>query len=146
MATLYIGIYGRTDKPVFGGGLGNYLRIRVGIDFDKPLRRLATVRLPRHPSALVVEVEFENLPHFCYYCGLLSHTGSHCELRKQGIITEPQYDDLIRAEKKEIWLKEQAALRQNEQQPGCLVGRRYGLLSKQGGAGPSKHQISLLRG
>ncbi|KAK9931889.1 hypothetical protein M0R45_019145 [Rubus argutus] len=60
-----------------GGGLGNFLRIRVGIDSEKPLRSLATVRLPRHTSALVVEVEFEKLPNFCYFCGLLSHTGSH---------------------------------------------------------------------
>ncbi|KAK9903180.1 hypothetical protein M0R45_001191 [Rubus argutus] len=99
-------LYVRTDALVSGGGLGSYLRIRVGINIDKPLRRLATVRPPDQTVAWTLEVEYEKLPHFCYYYGLLSHTGSHCALRLSGAITEVQYDDLIRVEKKEFLLRE----------------------------------------
>ncbi|XP_012844371.1 PREDICTED: uncharacterized protein LOC105964401 [Erythranthe guttata] len=73
--------------PVFG----DVLRIRVLINVTKPLRRL--VKLSNTKGEITeVSLEYERLPNFCYYCGLMVYSFSP-EQRDD----EPPYGDWLKA-------------------------------------------------
>lgn len=101
-----IGVYDRTDDLLSGSGLSSYLRIRVGLYVNRPLRRFVSVCFPGEKGVTCVELDYEKLPHFCFFCGRVTHTGPNCEERKAGRVTKELYDDLLCSEKKEKWLLE----------------------------------------
>ena len=49
--------------------IGGYLRARVTVDVNKPLRRGVLIESAARQSADWYEVQFENIPHFCFSCG-----------------------------------------------------------------------------
>lgn len=99
-----LGHFLRIGEDRHGGCSESFIRIRVGIDVSKPLIKAVVFKPVDWTESKLVKVEYERLPHFCLFCGLLSHTGNSCPAREAGEITEPLYDVFIHAEKMEAWL------------------------------------------
>ena len=55
----------------------HYIRIRVEIPLDKPLRRGGNFINPEGKKCWA-EYQYERLPSFCFRCGLLGHRARHC--------------------------------------------------------------------
>ncbi|MFQ6619423.1 hypothetical protein Gotur_001338 [Gossypium turneri] len=63
------------------GGWTEYMRIRINIDINKPLRRV--VHFTNHGGEeFVCSIRYEKLPRFCYICGLIGHTTQKCKEQK----------------------------------------------------------------
>ncbi|KAI4970714.1 hypothetical protein ZWY2020_001628 [Hordeum vulgare] len=55
-----------------------YLRARVSVDVEKPLRRWIPIESARRKSTDLYDILYENVPHFCFSCGCLGHSDLHC--------------------------------------------------------------------
>ena len=66
---------------------GRYLRVRVSININKPLKRGSKIALSGGESILAI-FKYERLPDFCYICGRLTHQELECDevvkMRKMG--------------------------------------------------------------
>ena len=72
---------GEVEKMDAGGGQmawGRYLRVRIIINFKKPLKRGSRITISRSGSVIVV-FKYEKLPDFCYMCGYLDHQENDCD-------------------------------------------------------------------
>ncbi|KAL2905711.1 hypothetical protein RDABS01_004421 [Bienertia sinuspersici] len=58
-------------------GLDNFMRLKVLIDIAKPLRRGFKIAV-RTNTTKWVDVKYERLGDFCYFCGRLGHTDKDC--------------------------------------------------------------------
>lgn len=86
-----LGEFVDTD-PSKGECTRSFLRIRVGLEVSKPLRRWIMLDLGlEDASTSKLQLEYEDLPYFCLFCGRLSHISAGCPLAKQGAITEQQF-------------------------------------------------------
>ncbi|KAK1647908.1 hypothetical protein QYE76_065713 [Lolium multiflorum] len=63
----------------YGRCWGSFLRVRVELDVDKPLRRGVTIFSQRRNATDWFDVQYENLPHFCFSCGLIGHSSVECK-------------------------------------------------------------------
>ncbi|KAK1685512.1 hypothetical protein QYE76_046360 [Lolium multiflorum] len=57
---------------------GKYLRARVSIDVNKPLQRWIAIDSSLRESCDWYDIKYENLPYFCFSCGLLGHSDLAC--------------------------------------------------------------------
>lgn len=55
-----------------------YLKVRVTIDVSKPLRRWILIESARRKSMDPYDIQYENVPHFCFSCGRLGHSELFC--------------------------------------------------------------------
>lgn len=110
-----------------GGVLGNYLRMRVGIDITKPMQAGINFRPAGDIVSRYYELEYEHLPFFCLFCGLLDHTGGGCPKRMAGEISEPMYSALLKAERKETWLQARHKVDREPETVSGTGGWRFGL-------------------
>ncbi|KAM0898591.1 hypothetical protein ACQ4PT_021853 [Festuca glaucescens] len=67
------------DCAADGRCWGSYMRVRVEVDVDKPLRRGVTVFSQRRKMTDWFNLQYEDLPHFCFSCGILGHTSTECK-------------------------------------------------------------------
>jgi hypothetical protein len=58
---------------------GNFMRVKVVVDTDKPLLRGVTIFSQRRNLADWFDVQYEQLPHYCFSCGLLGHSSIECK-------------------------------------------------------------------
>lgn len=79
-----IGEFLEVDSNEDGDCWGPSLRIRVNIDISKPLRRGIKFCVENNPKELWVEIKYERLPDFCFFCGLIGHTHKDCDFIIQG--------------------------------------------------------------
>lgn len=77
------------DPKCSGDITGKFIKIRVGVDISTPLRRWINLDIEDGVSKL--QLDYEELPYFCLFCGRLSHFSVDCPLEKEGLITEPRY-------------------------------------------------------
>lgn len=123
-----IGIFVKAVRGSRASRLGDFLRIRVGMDVSVPLKRWVTFRPDGWAESKRFDLEYERLPHFCFFCGSLSHTGGRCPRKESGELTVPAYDALMNADKKEEWLLAQLHKDSQVLREGCSSGgRRFGL-------------------
>lgn len=82
-----------------GSKEGRYARILVDVDLSKPLVRGFKLRC--NGEECWVDFKYENLPIFCFYCGLIGHGERKCVRRcvdtKNSELREGQFGDWIRA-------------------------------------------------
>ena len=57
---------------------GGYVRARVTLDVSKPLRRWILIESARRKSTDMYDIQYENIPHFCFSCSLLGHGDLFC--------------------------------------------------------------------
>ncbi|KAL8487062.1 hypothetical protein ACS0TY_023660 [Phlomoides rotata] len=60
-------------------GVTRSIRLKVRIDFQKPLKRGIRLEI-RDKEPIWVEFKYERLPSFCYVCGMLGHMRRECDL------------------------------------------------------------------
>jgi hypothetical protein len=65
------------DVDDFGVASGTFLRARVAIPFDQPLRRWVIVRRDGRDESF--NLQYEKLPFFCFGCGLIGHGELECK-------------------------------------------------------------------
>lgn len=68
----YIGRFVESDANNFIGVWRDYLRVRVSINLNQPLKR--KMKLKRSAENwCCVQFQYEAVPMFCYICGLIGH-------------------------------------------------------------------------
>ncbi|XP_039815268.1 uncharacterized protein LOC120678182 [Panicum virgatum] len=75
------GLIGKVVKlDVYGDGeaSGPFLRARVKIEADKPLRRGVMLKTDRKANPDWFDIQFEKLPFFCFSCGVMGHLTLEC--------------------------------------------------------------------
>lgn len=64
-----------------GVGWGEFLRVHILFDLSKPLSSGKMLKLPS--TSIWVAFQYEKLPNFCFWCGLIRHGQEGC-LKKRG--------------------------------------------------------------
>jgi hypothetical protein len=67
------------DCDATGRCWGSFMRVRVEVDVDKPLRRGITVFSQCRNATEWYEVQYEHLPHYCFSCGIVGHSSVECK-------------------------------------------------------------------
>lgn len=74
----YIGTYVSYCPTNFHGTWHDYLRVRVILNIDKPLKR--RMKICRNKEEWFwANFKYERLPTFCFICGILGHSEKYCE-------------------------------------------------------------------
>jgi hypothetical protein len=58
--------------------VGGFLRARVNVDVANPLRRCIRIDSTRRQKVDTYEVQYEQIPHFCFSCGRIGHSDLLC--------------------------------------------------------------------
>ncbi|KAK9009203.1 hypothetical protein V6N11_035748 [Hibiscus sabdariffa] len=72
------------DHRVEGGNKGDFLRVRVEIDIQKPLRRCVMLGNVHGRPASPCPLRYERLPTFCFFCGVIGYELSSCTVKPDG--------------------------------------------------------------
>lgn len=67
------------DVDADGKASGAYLRARVSIELDKPIKRGVLLRLSKAGEPEWFDAQYEKLPFLCFSCGILGHGGLVCD-------------------------------------------------------------------
>ena len=67
------------DVDSDGKAGGAFLRARVAIELDRPLKRGVLLRMTRDSEPEWFDAQYEKLPFFCFSCGLIGHRGLGCD-------------------------------------------------------------------
>lgn len=73
-----IGSVIKMDVDSDGKASGAFLRARVAIEIDKPLRRRVLLHMSRSKEPKWFAVQYERLPFYCYGCGVLGNSEIEC--------------------------------------------------------------------
>ncbi|KAM6548427.1 hypothetical protein CsatB_020103 [Cannabis sativa] len=73
----YIGQFLGTDLNNFQGVWREYLRVRVRLNVDVPLKRRMKFR-KKGGDAFYANFKYEKLPTFCFICGIMGHSERFC--------------------------------------------------------------------
>ncbi|XP_050232856.1 uncharacterized protein LOC126681355 [Mercurialis annua] len=102
----------------------NSLRIRVRMDIRKPLKR--RTKFKRGPNAWSwLNFQYERIPMFCFYCGVLGHSEKFCSHYFDNPIPKEQlpYDADMRFNPKRVdtklgdrWLRDDSPVRVSKEQ------------------------------
>ncbi|XP_023929268.1 uncharacterized protein LOC112040617 [Quercus suber] len=85
------------DKQAMQANQAKFLRIRVEVPIDKPLRRGGYFK-NEEGGRCWIDFRYERLPTFCYICGILGHDEKHCHLNPMEQHSERQYGEWLKAE------------------------------------------------
>ncbi|CAI9106730.1 OLC1v1005949C1 [Oldenlandia corymbosa var. corymbosa] len=79
-----------------GGFVGRFLRIRVSLDLDKPLRSSLEFTYKNFPRTC--QSRYERLPSFWFLCGRIGHLEEICEdATSKSASVPPKYGPLLKA-------------------------------------------------
>ncbi|XP_060973894.1 uncharacterized protein LOC133039105 [Cannabis sativa] len=149
----YIGRFVKSDPNNFLGVWRDYLRIRVKIRVDKPLKKKKKLEIQGGPVCHV-SFKYEDLPTFCYICGILGHTERFCErlfdTPRDQIVKS--YDEELRAVPRRRryadgskWLKSGLAMKTGIPAARVFTSNSSGGGSSQGTRGADHHQIPIAK-
>ena len=91
-----LGHYFETDKRMWLTEQARFLRVRVDIPLNKPLRRGGNI-LNLDGEKTWVNFKYERLPSFCYVCGCWGHDEKHCPNLPCNPNSPKQYGEWLRA-------------------------------------------------
>ncbi|KAF8380030.1 hypothetical protein HHK36_027500 [Tetracentron sinense] len=77
----YVGDVLEVDLPRSGLSQGRFVRVRVLVQLDKPLRPWIMLKRDRPLPDLKIEIKYERLPSFCFFCGRIGHDEIHCTIK-----------------------------------------------------------------
>ena len=107
----------------------SFMRVRVELDIRAPLCKGRKVVMG--DQDYWVSFKYEQLPNFCYWCGLLTHDEKECELwiRSKGslLAADQQYGTWLRGDSDRYFRKPQRSFDMNRQgQRFKTADRKYG--------------------
>lgn len=73
----YIGKFVESCSSNFTGVWREYLKVRVTMDLSKPLKRRMKIRKSGNDWFWII-FKYENIPTFCFICGMLGHDDKYC--------------------------------------------------------------------
>lgn len=73
----YIGHYVASCPSNFVGVWREYMRVRVTLSLDKPLKRRMKIKMSGN-EWFWVNFKYENVPNFCFICGIVGHSERFC--------------------------------------------------------------------
>jgi hypothetical protein len=76
-----VGLVEGVETDEDGIGWGEYLRVRICLDISKPLVRGRVLKLNGEISW--VAFQYEQLPRFCFQCGIICHGEGGCIVRRR---------------------------------------------------------------
>jgi hypothetical protein len=84
------------DTDEEGVGWGEFLRARIKLDITKPLLRGRRLKIKGNP--IWVRFQYEQLPYFCFECGVIKHGRGGCPKRTISKVKtgEPEYGPWLR--------------------------------------------------
>lgn len=59
------------------------MRIRINLDIRKPIQGEARIRRKVDDPSVVVDLNYERIPQFCFICGKIGHNDRFCSLHVQ---------------------------------------------------------------
>ncbi|CAH9067425.1 unnamed protein product [Cuscuta europaea] len=80
----FIGCFIRVDEQNFSMEWNPYMRIRVSINLNMPLKRKMFLQTDKGES-FCVKFRHEKLPSFCFACGVIGHAERFCPHYPNGI-------------------------------------------------------------
>ena len=89
-----LGVFIIADTRSWSADQAKFMRIRVNIPIDKPLRRCGTVVNPEGEETSVF-FRYERLLIFCYQCGVIGHDDRHCPSQRSQSNDPFQYGDWL---------------------------------------------------
>nr|POF09301.1 hypothetical protein CFP56_28245 [Quercus suber] len=101
-----LGIFMIVDTRSWMSEQAKFMRIKVNLPLEKPLKRCGKVASPEGKS-FCIQFRYERLPVFCFRCGVMGHDEKHC--KKSGQPNQAlQYGEWLRAQggSKAGWTKE----------------------------------------
>ena len=91
-----LGKFIESNRRTGNSDQAKFMRIRVDLQLDKPLRRRGKVA-SEDREKLWVSFKYERLPTFCYFCGRLGHDDKHCPESAEHLNSPRQYGDWLQA-------------------------------------------------
>ncbi|KAL0004280.1 hypothetical protein SO802_011841 [Lithocarpus litseifolius] len=91
-----LGRFIESDRRTGHSDQAKFMRIRVDLQLDKPLRRGGKVA-SFDGDKFWVSFKYERLPVFCFLCGRLGHDDKHCKESMDFHNASRQYGDWLRA-------------------------------------------------
>lgn len=73
-----IGRVVKMDVDADGKASGAFLRARVAVEIDKPLRRGVLLRMSKTEDPRWFQAQYEKLPYYCFACGVIGHSEVDC--------------------------------------------------------------------
>ena len=84
------------DATAFTTDQARFIRIRLEVPLDKPIRRGGVVLSPEGDK-LRVGFKYERLTGLCYNCGILGHEAKDCSTPRDSRQVEPPYGKWLKA-------------------------------------------------
>ncbi|KAH7833400.1 hypothetical protein Vadar_005988 [Vaccinium darrowii] len=95
-----IGHFLAVDNRMVGGEKGKFIRVRVELPLDKPIKRGGFITLGSG-TKYWVDYKYERLCRFCHYCGSINHEQSECDVKKadekDGTVKEGKFGSWLKA-------------------------------------------------
>ena len=92
-----LGRFIETDWQARQSDLAKFMRVKVDLQLDKPLRhggKIANVE----GEKFWVSFRYERIPTFCFHCSRLGHDDKHCQEIPNNQSSSNQYGDWLRAQ------------------------------------------------
>ena len=86
-----------TDRRSGQSDQAKFMRVKVDLQLDKPLRRGGKIA-SLEGEKFWVSFRYERLPTFCFHCGRLGHDLKHCQEISNSQDSSSQYGDWLRAQ------------------------------------------------
>ncbi|KAL4362015.1 hypothetical protein GQ457_04G025740 [Hibiscus cannabinus] len=80
-----------TDLRDGDGLLGDFLRIHAEINCGLPLCRFIAIGKDHSGKPRIFPIQYERLPKFCFFCGIIGHDTEHCSLMPKDDVLEFQF-------------------------------------------------------
>ncbi|TXG63243.1 hypothetical protein EZV62_010237 [Acer yangbiense] len=103
-----IGEVKEVDIGLAGDCVGKFMRIRVRIDIDKPLRRCLHMDVMGDGVETTMLLRYERLPNVCFICGRIGHMTNECMEVVENPVGEGKAKPIFGA-----WMKASGYLRRN---------------------------------
>lgn len=75
----HVGNVEEIDTGDGGNCLGQYARVRVTRDLNKPLQRCVGIMVGEDSEKHIILIRYERLPDYCSACGRVGHVVRHCD-------------------------------------------------------------------
>lgn len=99
----YIGKYVKTNPNSFVGGWKQFVRIRVTLEIQKPLKKRMKIKREGGNWSWL-NFKYERLGNFCFVCGILGHTERECNIvyANPNKVVERAYGGWLRAPNRNV--------------------------------------------